>query len=292
MEIQSLGDLQGFFGGLKELKTVFQKFDQSENPKKALEEIMGFTKRNPVLDNLLKVTKTYNMILRAGEKAKERGWNYACEEAVKETGVNYEVRGTENIPANGKALYISNHPYGLLDGVLLFKGLNPLLTKIRRKLKVIASNQLQFIKGIEDVVYFVHSTVKKLNLSSVRKSLRYLNNGGDLAIYPSGGMSKEELKESPWENSLETFISYSSQVVPMWFSGPDHGKIYNFLAKNKRTEKLKGIFSLREMWNKAGEKIVLNIGESIRFEKLEKIRDTKQRVQYLRDAAEDLKVAV
>lgn len=292
MEIKSLGDIQGFFGGLKELKTVFQKFDQSENPKKALEEVIGFTKRNPVLDNLLKVSKTRNMISRAEKRAEKKDWNYACEEVVKEIGVNYEVRGAENIPANGKALYISNHPYGLLDGVLLFKGLNPFLTKIRRKLKIIASNQLQIIKGIEDVVYFVHSTVKKLNLSSVRQSLRYVNNGGDLAIYPSGGMSKEGLKESLWKNSLGTFISYSSRVVPMWLSGPDHGKIYNFLAKNKRTEKLKGIFSLREMWNKAGEKIVLNIGKSVESEELKEIGDTKEKVQYLRQVAEDLKVAV
>jgi hypothetical protein len=77
-------------------------------------------------------------------------------------------------------------------------------------------------------------------------------------------MSKAGLEEYPWKKSLGTFVSHSEYVVPMWFSGPNHAKMYNLLAKIKRTEKLRRVFSLRETWNKVGETIILNIGEAIR----------------------------
>jgi len=301
MVIKSLEDIWNLFGELRKLKkyapeitSAFQYFDQSEDPKKALGEIIDSAKRNPVLDDLLKISKTYYMVSRAEKKAEKKGWNYAGKEAVKEMGVNYEIRGAENIPTNGKALYISNHPYGLLDGAILLGGLGSLLSKEGRRLKLVGMNQLRFIKGIEKVVYFVHSTVKRRNLGSIRESLRYLDKGGNLAIYPSGGMSKAGLREYPWKSGLGIFVSHSSYVVPMWFSGPDHAMMYNFLSKIKikKIEKLRRVLSLREVWNKVGQTIVLNIGKPISSEELKERGNIEERVQYLRQKAESLKVAV
>jgi putative hemolysin len=283
---------------LKEVKkykpqiiSAFECFDHGEDPKKALEEIINIAKDYPALDKLLKFTKTYNMILRAEENAKKRGgWGYACQEAVKEMGVNYEIRGKENIPVNGKALYISNHPYGLLDGAILVGGLYPLINKKEGQLKIIVMNQARFIEGLEKIAIFVHSTVKGPNIGALRESLKHLDEGGDLAIYPSGRMSKAGLEEYPWENGLGAFMSHSEYVVPMWFSGPNHAKIYNLFAKFK--EELRRALSLREVWNKAEKTVILNIGEPIRPEELKLIENPKERVQHLRDIAEGLKVAV
>ena len=42
---------------------------------------------NPLTDDFLKISKTYDMILRAEENAAKKGWSYACLGAVKEMGV-------------------------------------------------------------------------------------------------------------------------------------------------------------------------------------------------------------
>ena len=291
--LENIGNLCGELWKLKkyapEIKSAFEYFDRDEDPQKARKKIIDTAKRNPTLDDLLKITKTDDMISRAEKRAEKSGWNYTCLEALKEMGVNYEIRGAENIPANG-ALWISNHPYGLLDSAILLGGLGSLISKEKRKLKIIVMNQLRFIKGLKDVVYFVHSTVKKSNFSA-RESLRHLDKGGDLAIYPSGRMSKAGLEEYPWKKSLGTFVSHSEYVVPMWFSGPNHGILYNILATFKKTEKLRRVFSLRETWDKDGETVILNIGKPISSEKLKGIENI-QIVQSLREFAEDLKVAV
>ena len=157
-------------------------------------------------------------------------------------------------------------------------------------MKLIGMNQLRFIRGIEEIIHFVHSTTSSSNLSSLRDSLKYLNKGGNLAIYPSGTMSGSGLKEYPWKNGINNFILHSSYVVPMWFSGPNHEGIYNILARYESTKNLRRVFSLRETWIKRGKTITLNIGEPITSEKLINIKDTKDRMRYLRNAAEVLKV--
>lgn len=302
--LENIGNLCGELWKLKkyapEITSAFRYFDQDKNPKESLEKIINTTRKNPVLDDLFKVSKTYDMTLRSEKRAKERGgWGYACREALKEIGVNYEVRGAKNIPANGGGLLISNHPYGLLDSILLVAGLYPLINKEGRQLKIIVMNQLRFIEGLEKIAIFVHSTVKGPNTGSLRKALRYLDGGGgNLAIYPSGRMSKTGLEEYPWKKSLKTFVSHSKYVVPMWFSGPDHANIYNFLAKFKITEKLRRVFSLREVWDNAGQTVVLNIGKPISCEELISPEELKEKrnngeiVQHLREKAEALKVAV
>lgn len=299
MGIKSLAEIRHLFKELAEfkkkapeIKSLFEYFDKSENPKESLEKILEAVKRNPVTDDLLKISQTYNMVLRAEKNACEKGWNYACLESVKEMGVKIEIMGEENIPLKGPTLYVSNHPYGLLDSAVLIGGLGSLLEKKGEKMKVIGMNQLKFIKGIEEVIHFVHSTTSGSNLSSLRDSLKYMNEGGNLAIYPSGIMSGPKLKEYPWKNEIAPFISHSSYVVPIWTSGPNHEGLYNLFARFKKTEKLRRVLSFREAWNKQGKKIILNIGKPIPSECLMNIKEGKERIDYLRRCAENLKVEI
>ena len=77
-------------------------------------------------------------------------------------------------------------------------------------------NQLRFIKGIDEILQFVHSTTSSSNLKTLRESINYINNGGNLAICPAGTMSGPGLREYPWKNEITPFISHSEYVVPVW----------------------------------------------------------------------------
>jgi len=68
--------------------------------------------------------------------------------------------------------------------------------------------------------------------------------------------------------------------------------LYNLLARSKKTEKLRRVLSLREAWNKEGKDLVINIGEPIPSKELMKIKNPKERIQYLRKKSEALKVKV
>jgi len=299
MGIKSPRELLHLFKELAELKRnysdikpLLKDFYSSDNPRETLEKILDAAKRNPVLDDLFKISKTYDMISRAEENAKEKGWNHACLEAVKEMGVKNNVIGEENIPDKGSTLYISNHPYGLLDSAILIGNLGSLLEKKGQEMKLIGMDQLRLIKGIEEVVYFVNSTNRAANKAYLRGALNYLNNEGNLVIYPSGTISGANLREYEWQNGINHFLSHSSYVTPIWFSGPGHEAIYNLLARREKTKRMRNLFSLRSAWNKNGKEVVLKIGLPIPSEYLMDIKDGKERVEYLRRCAENLKVKI
>jgi len=276
---------------IPDIKQVFENFNNSEDSRISLEKILEEIKRNSVADDLLKINQSYGLVLRAEENAQKNGWGSAGLEAIKETGVKIKTLGEENIPRVGGGLYVANHPYGYLDGIILIGSLGSLFEKKGEKIKVVATQNLKFIKGIEEALNFVYpKSGLNSNLSSLRNSLEFINSGGNLAIYPSGVPSGPGLEEYPWKNGIAPFISRSSYVIPIWFSGPDHGEIYNFLAKYKKTENLRKILSVREAWDKKGETIILNIGKPIRSGELMKIKDSKERIQYLRGKAEALKI--
>lgn len=299
MIINSFKDLYNLYGEisyfkreLPKIKVLFERFDNSENPKESLEKIIDSAKLNPLTDDFLKISKTYNMILRAEERAKEGGWVNACLEAVKEMKVDVDVRSKENLPFDYPTLYVTNHPYGLLDSAALLGNLGSVLKEKGKSVKFIAMNQLKFINGIEEILHFVHCTTSSSNLRTLRDSISYLNNGGNLAICPAGTMSGSGLREYNWNNEISPFIAHSEYVVPIWTSGPNHEGLYNFLARFKKTEKLRRVLSLREAWNKEGKNLCINIGEPISSKELMKIKNSKERIQYLRKKAEALKIRV
>ena len=284
------GEIAYFKRELPKIKLLFEDFDNSENPKESLEKIINAAKINPLTDEFLKISKTYDMVLRAEENAQKEGWAYACLEAVKEMGVDVKVLSKNNISFDSSTLYLTNHPYGILDSTILMGNLGSILNESNKKIKFIAMNQLKFIKGIDEILQFVHSTTSSSNLRVLRDSISSLDNGGNLAICPAGTMSGPGLKEYPWERDLSIFIAHSSYVVPIWFSGPNHEGLYNLLARSKQTEKLRRVLSFREAWNKSGKTIYMNIGEPIPSEGLMEIKNSKTRMNYLRKRAESLKV--
>lgn len=299
MIINSFKDLYNLYGEISyfkrespKIKVLFENFDSSEKPKESLEKIIDAARLNPITDDFLKISKTYDMISRAEENAKYGGWANACLEAVKEMKVDVDILSKENLPFDYPSLYVSNHPYGLLDSAILLGNLGSVLKEKGKSVKFIAMNQLRFINGIEEILHFVHCTTPSSNLRALRDSISYLNNGGNLAICPAGTMSGPGLREYPWKNEITPFISHSEYVVPIWTSGPNHEGLYNLFARFKKTEKLRRVLSLREAWNKEGKNLCLNIGEPISSKELMKIKDSKERIEYLRKKAEALKVKV
>ncbi|HPB04908.1 MAG TPA: glycerol acyltransferase, partial [Prolixibacteraceae bacterium] len=52
-------------------------------------------------------------------------------EGIKFLNINYELIGTENIPKEGKFIFVGNHPLGGLDGMIILKYVNETLGSTR-----------------------------------------------------------------------------------------------------------------------------------------------------------------
>ena len=66
---------------------------------------------------------------------------------LNDLGIDYTVEGEENIPKEGRFIFISNHPLGGLDGMVLIE----LIGKHFKEVKFIVNDILMNIKNLESV---------------------------------------------------------------------------------------------------------------------------------------------
>jgi len=119
------------------------------------------------------------------------------------------ARGVENIPASGPFVIAANHP-GSIDTVVITAH------STRRDLKFIIGDIQFLLKMPNSLKGFIVAPPKSDTIGRmqvVRESLRHLQNGGGLLIFPRGGIEADpEFMPNPddefhhWSRSLEIFL--------------------------------------------------------------------------------------
>lgn len=122
---------------------------------------------------------------------------------------SHEARGVENIPASGPFVIAANHP-GSIDTVVITAH------STRRDLKFIIGDIQFLLKMPNSLKGFIVAPPKSDTIGRmqvVRESLRHLQNGGGLLIFPRGGIEADpEFMPNPddefhhWSRSLEIFL--------------------------------------------------------------------------------------
>jgi len=151
-----------------------------------------------------------------------------------------EVFGAGNIPQNGPLLVVSNHP-GAFDGVVI-------LAQFRRDdLKVIVSD-VPFTRGLKAASrHMIYSTGNDmlLRMNAVRQSIRHLQSGGTLMLFPTGLVDPDpsfmpgaDQALGDWSQSLEFFIRKApdTQILPTVVSGVISPRyMNNYFARRQMT---------------------------------------------------------
>lgn len=171
----------------------------------------------------------------------------------------------EVIPKEGPFIIVSNHPFGGIDGVILFD----VISSIRPDFKILTNFILSRIKNLSDYFLPVNpfSDMKNLknSFSGIRAAREHLLNGGCLGLFPAGEVStyhgKGYTEDIEWTQSIAKLISKSNvPVIPVYFDGQNSrmfhalGRIHPLL----RTAQLP-----RELTKVKDKTITLRIGKPI-----------------------------
>ena len=192
----------------------------------------------------------------------------------------------EDIPKEGPVVIVSNHPFGILDGLLM----GYILSKARKEFKIIANRVFRKAKDLDEVILpisFEENREGNLqNLKTRNEAIHFLKAGGIVGIFPGGTVATSaKLFSRPldpfWKRFTSKLILKSdATVVPIFFGGNNSRlfQIASHMSYNLRMALL-----IREFGMKVDRRVDVCIGKKISSNYLKKYsKDLDGMMEYLR----------
>jgi hypothetical protein len=105
---------------------------------------------------------------------------------VERYGLSLDMVGgsLDNIPRDGPLILIANHPYGILDGLML----GHILSQVRGDFRILAHRVFRKAEDINRIILPISFDDTKealaLNIQTRKDALRFLSDGGAIGIFP------------------------------------------------------------------------------------------------------------
>ena len=180
------------------------------------------------------------------------------------------------IPKDGPIVVTSNHPHGLVDGMIL----GELIGQVRTDYKILTRSLLTGVAEIDQFmipVPFPHEPdALEKNLWMRKQAMDHLKNGGIVAVFPSGSVAASQTMFGPviereWNPFTSKMIQRSNaEVLPIFFSGSNSWlyQIANQISATLRQGLL--LYEIAHAFNKPQSPV---IGHVISRDKISKWSD-------------------
>ncbi len=213
---------------------------------------------------------------------------------VERYGLSLNVVGgsLSNIPANGPLILIANHPYGILDGLMM----GHILSRTRGDFRILANHVFRKAEDLNRVVLPVSfeetKEAVKLNLETRKEALRYLGEGGAIGIFPGGTVSTaakpfSRALDPGWRSFTARMVAKSgATVVPVFFDGST-SRMFQ-LASHMHTTLRMGLL-IKEFKARVNTDVDVVIGDPIPRAELDaRAKDAKAMMDFLRKSTYEL----
>jgi putative hemolysin len=192
------------------------------------------------------------------------------------------------VPKTGPLVIVANHPFGVLDGVIVCH----LVNRVRSDFQILTNAVLNRADEVKEYLLPVDfaETPQALetNLRSRAAAKHLLMNGGCLIVFPAGGVSTtpsvwhKQAVDAEWKNLTARLVSQGkADVVPVFFAG-QNSRLFQLASHLSLTLRLSLLF--KEVRDSIGHEVVVRVGDLIPFETLAKIEDRQQLMNVLRQA--------
>lgn len=187
--------------------------------------------------------------------------------------VKYEAADLAAAPACGPLLIVANHPFGVLDGIIL----SALATRVRDDVLMLTNAVLLRAPEIRDWVLPIDfaSTreAQATNVASRARARQHLARGGTLIVFPAGEVSTspDRLGRLPAVDARwQPFVAQLAQrsratVLPVYFEGRN-SRMFQIASHIHPILRL-GLF-FHELRRRIGTTVEVRIGVPISFQAL------------------------
>lgn len=212
-----------------------------------------------------------------------RAW---FETGARELGARYEVDFPAGfvLPQEGPLIIVSNHPFGILDPIILGDFISEFRPYVRFMTNFLLGEMEEMRPWIIPVDPFNSESSAARNLAPMKEALRFLRQGGALAIFPSGEVAHYKpgrgIQESPWSSHVGALVRRTqATVLPVFFEGRNSAM---FQAAGLLHPLLRTTLLFRELFSRTRETVEVRVGQPIPFTRLKKFEDDESLTRFLR----------
>ncbi|CUH41403.1 lysophospholipid acyltransferase family protein [Ruegeria atlantica] len=213
---------------------------------------------------------------------------------VERYGLSLDVVGgsLSNIPRTGPLILIANHPYGILDGMMM----GHILSETRGDFRILANHVFRKAEDLDNIVLPISfeetKEAMKQNIETRKTALNYLGDGGAIGIFPGGTVSTglkpfSHPMDPGWRGFTARMVAKSNAtVVPVFFDGHT-SRLFQIASHLHNTLRM-GLL-IKEFKKRVDTPVKVVIGEPISRDVLDPLStDKRKMMDLLRKATYEL----
>jgi len=223
-----------------------------------------------------------NATLRAGKGLDGQAF---ARHILQEFEVRYTTHGLEQLRTDERYLFVSNHPLGGLDGVVLIDAIGQGLGKVYFPV----NDLLMILPQFRDIFLPINKHGSQSQDAAKRLNEAYAGSA-QILYFPAGLCSRRGwhgIRDLEWKpNFVGKALEYHRTVVPIHFGGRNSNFFYNLALMRKFLHigaNIEMLYLVDEMYRQRGAHLKLRVGTPISPEELPTLGKSRK------DIAEELR---
>jgi putative hemolysin len=210
-------------------------------------------------------------------------WQDAVDRLQLKVNVHHDLGA--HIPKTGRLLVIANHPFGVIDGLILCSE----ISKVRQDYKIITHQVLRqapaVMHQILPIDFDTTEEALKTNMETRKSAVQQINDGGVVILFPSGAISLPKkiigpAADAEWKTfAAKLALIEDTTVLPVFFNGQNS---LSYVLARRMSQTLGYSLMFREICRRIGTTVDVQIRKPITPDLLKTFSNRNDVTAYLR----------
>ena len=206
--------------------------------------------------------------------------------------LNLELVNEENIPAEGRYIFASNHPLGGLDGICLSAIIGG---RFDGKIRYLVNDLLLYLSNLRSIFVPInkHGAQGKKNAELIERAYASDN---QIITFPAGLCSRKQngkIQDTEWKKSfIQKAVEYRRDIVPVFFEGRNSNFFY-CLANMRKALGIKMNYEMiylpDEMFKSKHKTYSIHFGKPIPWQTFDSSRKPAEWAEWVKEIVYNLK---
>ncbi len=196
-----------------------------------------------------------------------------------------KVIGLENIPSEGRFIFVANHPLGGLESLVMMQTIDEKFSDFM----FVVNDLLMALEPLRPVFIPINKVGKQSRNNAEQLNALYASDK-QVLYFPAGLCSRKikgKIVDLQWQkNFINKAVEYQRDIIPIYIGGRNSNSFYRLANWRKRLKikfNIEMLFLVDEMFKQRGQTISLTIGKPIPYTTFDKSKTPTEWAEWVKE---------